>query len=101
MLKKVLFYSLFIYISSFTFKFSFFSFSDLYKNKEFINNPYRVFNLPPWTPMKQIKKKYNELVRQYHPDKSHKDTRKEFEMIQRSYDTIKKIEKKMKIMKLK
>ena len=40
--------------------------------------------------MKTIRKKYNELVKKYHPDKSHSDTRKEFEMIQQSYDLIKK-----------
>ena len=44
--------------------------------------------------MKTIRKKYNELVKKYHPDKSHSDTRKEFEMIQQSYDLIKKKKRK-------
>ena len=58
--------------------------------KGVVYNPYRVFGLPPWTSMKKIKKRYNELVRKYHPDKSHKDTRKEFELVQQSFDAIKK-----------
>ena len=91
MFKKILFFSLFIYITSFSFKFSYIS--GLFNYKGFVYNPYRVFNLPPWTPMKKIKKRYNELVREYHPDKSHKDTRKEFEIIQQSYDSIKKSRK--------
>ena len=89
MFKKILFCSLIIYITSFSFTFDF-GFSDLSKYKGVVYNPYRVFGLPPWSSMKKIRKKYNELVRKYHPDKSHRDTRKEFEMIQQSYDLIKK-----------
>ena len=90
MLKKILFCSLIISISSFTFSFSFNGFSDLFNYKGVVYNPYRVFGLPPWSSMKKIRKKYNELVRKYHPDKSHSDTREKFERIQQSYDLIKK-----------
>lgn len=88
MLKKILLCSLIINITSFTFSFNINS--NLFNYKGLVYNPYRVFNLPPWSSMKKIKKKYNELVRKYHPDKSHTDTRKEFEMVQQSYDLIKK-----------
>lgn len=87
MLKKILFCSLLICIASFKFNFGF---SDLSNYKGVVYNPYRVFGLPPWSSMKKIRKKYNELVRKYHPDKSHRDTREEFEKIQQSYDLIKK-----------
>ena len=83
MIKNLLLCALIINISSFSFNFG------LPDYKGAIYNPYRVFGLPPWSSMKKIKKKYNELVRKYHPDKTHKDTRKEFEMIQQSYDIIK------------
>ena len=69
------------------------NFGNYFNYKGVVYNPYRVFGLPPWSSMKKIKKKYNELVRKYHPDKSHKDTRKEFELIQQSYDIIKKSRK--------
>ena len=87
MLKNILFSVLIISISSFQFNFNL---KDLFNYKGVVYNPYRVFGLPPWASMKKIKKKYNELVRKYHPDKSHGDTRKEFEIIQNSYDLIKK-----------
>ena len=86
MLKKILFCSLIINITSFTFSFNIIS--DIFNYRGVVYNPYRVFGLPPWTSMKKIKKKYKELVKKYHPDKSH--TRKEFEMIQQSYELIKK-----------
>ena len=86
MFKIFLFCSLIINISSLFFSFNF-GFLDY---KGVVYNPYRIFGLPPWTSMKKIKKKYNELVRKYHPDKSHSDTRKEFEVLQQSYDMIKK-----------
>ena len=66
------------------------NFGNYFNYKGVVYNPYRVFGLPPWSSMKKIKKKYNELVRKYHPDKSHKDTRKEFELVQQSFDIIKK-----------
>ena len=75
MLKKILFCSLIINITSFTFSFNIIS--DIFNYRGVVYNPYRVFGLPPWTSMKKIKKKYKELVKKYHPDKSH--TRKEFE----------------------
>ena len=88
MIKKLLLFSLITYINSFTIGFSIFP-----NYKDVVYNPYRVFRLPPWTSMKKIKKKYNELVKKYHPDKSHSDTRKQFELIQKSYDLIKKMRK--------
>ena len=86
MLTKALLFFSFI-INIYSIKFSFFG---LMNYKGVVYNPYRVFGLPPWTSMKKIKKRYNELVRKYHPDKSHKDTRKEFELVQQSFDAIKK-----------
>ena len=90
MIRKVLFCTLLISVTSISFKFGL---GYLSNYKDVVYNPYRVFGLPPWTSMKKIRKKYNELVRKYHPDKSHKDTRKEFELIQQSYDIIKKSRK--------
>ena len=86
MLTKALLFFSFI-VNIYSIKFSFFG---LMNYKGVVYNPYRVFGLPPWTSMKKIKKRYNELVRKYHPDKSHKDTRKEFELVQQSFDKIKK-----------
>ena len=86
MIIKTLLFCSFI-INIYSAKFSFFGFSSY---KGVVYNPYRVFGLPPWTSMKKIKKRYNELVRKYHPDKTHKDTRKEFELVQQSFDIIKK-----------
>ena len=86
MLTKALLFFSFI-VNIYSIKFSFFG---LMNYKGVVYNPYRVFGLPPWTSMKKIKKRYNELVRKYHPDKSHKDTRKEFELVQQSFDAIKK-----------
>ncbi len=93
MLKNLLFYSLIIAINSATFSFSINGLKEFFKSKGLVYNPYRVFGLPPWTSMKNIKKKYNELVRKYHPDKSHTDTRELFERLQKSYDVIKKTRK--------
>ena len=86
MLTKALLFFFFL-VNIYSIKFSFFG---LMNYKGVVYNPYRVFGLPPWTSMKKIKKRYNELVRKYHPDKSHKDTRKEFELVQQSFDAIKK-----------
>ena len=90
MIRKVLFCTLLISVTTISFKFGL---GYLSNYKDVVYNPYRVFGLPPWTSMKKIRKKYNELVRKFHPDKSHKDTRKEFELIQQSYDIIKKSRK--------
>ena len=90
MIRKVLFCTLLISVTTISFKFGL---GYLSNYKDVVYNPYRVFGLPPWTSMKKIRKKYNELVRKYHPDKSHKDTRKEFELIQQSYDIIEKSRK--------
>ena len=93
MLKTILLYSLIITINTASFSFSTKGLLDFFNYKGVVYNPYRVFGLPPWTSMKKIKKKYNELVRKYHPDKSHTDTRELFERLQRSYDLIKKSRK--------
>jgi curved DNA-binding protein CbpA len=62
--------------------------------EDLIENPYRVFRLPPWSSREEIKKKYNELVRKYHPDKNKKEGSKEkFLLIQKSYEKLKKIRK--------
>lgn len=57
---------------------------------DYTSNPYRVFNLPPWSSMKVIKKRYNELVLKYHPDKSGKNTKEQFQLVKDSYQAIKK-----------
>lgn len=83
---KFLFLSIFLtlIISSSSFNF------EKIKFKNYVYNPYRVFSLPPWTSMKKIKQKYHELILKYHPDKSHADTSEQFQLIQQSYEEIKK-----------
>ena len=69
------------------------SYSFDFKNYDYNNilvNPYRVFGLPPWSSMKEIKKRYRHLIKQYHPDKTHKKTVEQFELIQTAYEQIKK-----------
>ena len=69
------------------------SYSFDFKNYDYNNilvNPYRVFGLPPWSSMKDIKKRYRHLIKQYHPDKTHKKTVEQFELIQTAYEQIKK-----------
>ena len=44
--------------------------------------------------MKKIRKKYTELARKKHPDKSATGSREEFEIIQKAFDQIKKERKK-------
>ena len=80
-IKYLLFFSLLICISSINLGFGF---------KNVVYNPYRVFGLPPWSSMKKIKSKYKQLVLKYHPDKSHGKTTEQFQLIQSSYELIKK-----------
>ena len=80
-LKYLIVFSLLICISSINIDFG-------YKNV--VYNPYRVFGLPPWSSMKKIKSKYKQLVLKYHPDKSHGATTEKFQLIQSSYELIKK-----------
>ena len=61
-----------------------------YDYNNILVNPYRVFGLPPWSSMKDIKKRYRYLIKQYHPDKTHKNTSPQFELIQNAYEKIKK-----------
>ena len=87
-----LFISFFLTIHSYTFEFSFKSFfADLKRlpYEELFENPYRILGLAPWTSMKAIRKKYNELVKKYHPDKSATGNRELFELIQKSFKKIK------------
>lgn len=74
-----------LFISSYEAPFNF----EKIKFQNVVYNPYRVFNLPPWSSMKKIKQKYKELVLKYHPDKSHTDTSAQFQLIQQSYEEIK------------
>ena len=86
-----------IFISINTFSFSFKTlFLELKRlpYQDYLKNPYKVLGLPPWTSMKKIKKKYNELVKKYHPDKS-EGNREEFELIQSAFEKIKKERKEM------
>ena len=62
--------------------------------QDFFKNPYKVLGLAPWTSMKKIKKKYNELVKKYHPDKN-EGNREHFELIQSAFEKIKKERKEM------
>jgi hypothetical protein len=59
---------------------------------DYLENPYRVFRLPPWSSMEEIKKKYNELVRKYHPDKN-KYSGDKFIKIQKAYERLKEVRK--------
>ena len=77
-------------ICSFNFYFSFSSLSFDIKNLEYFNNPYRVLGIAPWSSMKKIRKKYTELAKKKHPDKSATGNREEFEIIQKAFDQIKK-----------
>ena len=61
--------------------------------KGVVYNPYRVFNLPPWSSMKTIKKRYKELIKKYHPDKSHSNTQEQFQLVQSSFEKIKEARK--------
>lgn len=57
---------------------------------DIVNNPYREFRLPPWSTMSQIKKRYNELVKIYHPDKTKtRNSSEKFRAIQDAYQRIK------------
>ena len=65
-----------------------FSFEN-YDYNNILINPYRVLGLPPWSSMKEIKMKYRNLIKKYHPDKTKGKTKKEFELIQTAYEKIK------------
>ena len=82
--------SFIITINTISFSFSSRYFSELTNYKDMIINPYRVLGIPPWSSMKKIKRKYNELVKKYHPDKSETGNREDFELIQKSFELIKK-----------
>lgn len=57
---------------------------------DIVNNPYRELRLPPWSTMSQIKKRYNELVKIYHPDKTKsRNSSEKFRAIQEAYERIK------------
>ena len=77
-------------IFSINFSFSFSSLGFDYKNIEYFNNPYRVLGIAPWSSMKKIRKKYTELAKKLHPDKSSTGSREEFEIVQRAFERIKK-----------
>ena len=89
-IRILIFLSIFIsiYSESFSFK-SFFAELKRFPYQEFVQNPYRILGLPPWTSMEKIKKKHKELVKKYHPDKS-EGNREIFESIQQAFEKIKK-----------
>jgi len=70
-------------------------FSDYFKyyldefSVEFSSNPYYDLGISPWSTFEQIKAKYKELIKKFHPDKSGKDTQDRFMKIQRAYEKIK------------
>jgi curved DNA-binding protein CbpA len=55
-----------------------------------VNNPYRELRIPPWSSMSQIKQRYKELVKAYHPDKTKtRNSHDKFLAIQQAYEKIK------------
>ena len=75
--------------------------SSLPEFDDYIDNPYRVLRLPPWSTMEDIKKKYNELVKKYHPDKNKENpgNKAKFIRIQKAYERLKKQRKLEKLEK--
>lgn len=66
------------------FKFYIGEFSD-----ELSSNPYYDLGISPWSTFDEIKAKYKELIKKYHPDKSGKDTQERFMKIQKAFEKIK------------
>ena len=89
-MKILILLSFFITINSISFSFSFEDLTNSLNLRELLSNPYRVLGIPPWSSMKKIKRRYNELVRKYHPDKSETGDRENFELIQKAFEVIKK-----------
>jgi hypothetical protein len=59
--------------------------------EKFLSNPFRILEVAPWSSYKEIKSKYNKLVKMYHPDKSKNlETKKRLIEIQQAFQTIKK-----------
>ena len=94
-IRILIFLSIFIsiYSDSFSFK-SFFAELKRFPYQEFVQNPYRILRLPPWTSMEKIRKKHKELAKKYHPDKS-EGNREKFELIHQAFEKIKKERKEM------
>ena len=93
LIRLILFISFIISIKTTSFAFyikSFFLEIKKLRYEEYFQNPYRILGLSPWTSMKNIKKKYNELVKKKHPDRSNTGNREEFELIQKAFEKIKK-----------
>jgi len=57
---------------------------------EFTSNPYYDLGLGAWSTFKDVKTRYRELIKKYHPDKSGKDTQEKFMKIQKAFEKIKK-----------
>ena len=60
---------------------------------DYLENPYRVLRIPPWSSFSDIKKRYMELVKKYHPDKNKdndSETKDKFMNVQKAYETLKK-----------
>lgn len=56
---------------------------------EFSSNPYYDLGISPWSTFDEIKAKYKDLIKKYHPDKSGKSTQDRFMKIQRAFEKIK------------
>ncbi len=56
---------------------------------EFSSNPYYDLGISPWSTFSEIKAKYKELIKKYHPDKSLTNTQERFMKIQKAFDKIK------------
>jgi hypothetical protein len=55
-----------------------------------LSNPYRVLGIAPWASSKEIKTKYTELVKKYHPDHSTgTESQKKFMEVQKAWERIK------------
>lgn len=59
-----------------------------FNNGKFMVNPYRVLGIAPWSSMKEIKVRYRNLVKKYHPDKA-QGTHEQFIRIHNAYEEIK------------
>lgn len=57
---------------------------------EFTSNPYYDLGIGAWSTFKDVKTRYRELIKKYHPDKSGKDTQAKFMKIQKAFEKIKK-----------
>lgn len=56
---------------------------------DFSSSPYYELGISPWSTFEEIKARYKELIKKYHPDKSGSDSSDKFMRIQKAYEKIK------------